>query len=112
VPAVSSPLSRAEATLRTLARELEGPDLDLVMHVGDISYANGNPVIWDSFMDAIEPLTRRVPYMVAIGAAHGSRGGGGGGCDPTGGSACSAVVRMTGAVCMLDGSTDCTCSFG
>jgi hypothetical protein len=45
------------------------------MHVGDISYANGNPVIWDSFMDAIEPLTRRVPYMVAIGAAQAACGG-------------------------------------
>ncbi len=38
-----------------------------MLHVGDISYANGDPDIWDSFMDGIEPVASRVPYMVAIG---------------------------------------------
>ena len=28
---------------------------ELVLHVGDISYANGNPGIWETFMDYIEP---------------------------------------------------------
>lgn len=41
---------------------------DMVLHVGDISYANGDEKVWDSFMDAIEPASKRVPYMVAVGA--------------------------------------------
>jgi len=53
------------ATLRTLSREVD--DLDLILHVGDISYANGDPDIWDSFMDSIEPIASCTPYMIAVG---------------------------------------------
>jgi len=41
---------------------------DMVLHVGDISYANGDGDVWDSFMAAIEPASKHVPYMVAVGA--------------------------------------------
>ncbi|KAI8466730.1 MAG: metallophosphoesterase [Monoraphidium minutum] len=47
------------------AREM--PWLDLALHVGDISYANGDPDVWDTFMESIEPLAARVPYMVQVG---------------------------------------------
>lgn len=40
---------------------------DFIMHAGDLSYANGHPGVWDEFMDFIEPVASRVPYMVAIG---------------------------------------------
>lgn len=39
----------------------------MVLHVGDISYANGRPEVWGAFMRAIEPAAQRVPYMVAVG---------------------------------------------
>lgn len=39
----------------------------IIIHIGDISYARGYPIIWDEFMHSIQPLSRRVPYMVAIG---------------------------------------------
>ena len=42
---------------------------DMVLHVGDISYANGDGAVWDSFMAAIEPASKHVPYMVAVGTA-------------------------------------------
>ena len=42
----------------------------MVLHVGDISYANGDGEVWDSFMAAIEPASKRVPYMVAVGACR------------------------------------------
>lgn len=42
---------------------------DMVLHVGDLSYANGREYVWNSFMDAIEPAASRVPYMVAVGVA-------------------------------------------
>jgi len=39
----------------------------MVMHVGDLSYADGTPSAWPTFMDLIEPVAKRVPYMIAIG---------------------------------------------
>jgi hypothetical protein len=57
----------------------------LILHVGDISYANGKPEIWDSFMDGIQPIASRVPYMVAIGNhEYGYRKGSGAMVDPSG----------------------------
>jgi len=43
----------------------EKPAFHLLL--GDISYANGNQPIWDSYLSQIEPMTRSVPYMVAYG---------------------------------------------
>lgn len=54
-----------------MARDVEG-GADMILHVGDISYANGDGKIWDSFMDAIEPASKRVPYMVAVGEGPGT----------------------------------------
>eukprot|EP00887_Chlorella_sp_A99_P004312 scaffold15.g4312.t1 len=56
----------AAATARRVAREVEA-GAGLVLHVGDLSYANGAPHIWDTFMEAIEPFAAHVPYMVAVG---------------------------------------------
>ncbi len=52
--------------MATLLDELD--TLDLVLHVGDISYANGNPDIWDTFMHTIEPIAAHIPYMVRPGS--------------------------------------------
>ncbi len=35
--------------------------------MGDISYADGSLEIWDTFMDAVQPLSSRLPYMVQVG---------------------------------------------
>ena len=37
-----------------------------MLHVGDLSYANGDPDIWESFLEGL-PFAARVPYMVAVG---------------------------------------------
>eukprot|EP00775_Hariotina_reticulata_P005096 gene5096-5337_t len=59
----------AASTLLRLHQEVDSHKnpSDLILHVGDISYADGDPDIWDSFMDSLEPIASRVPYMVAIG---------------------------------------------
>ncbi|KAI8467130.1 MAG: Metallo-dependent phosphatase-like protein [Monoraphidium minutum] len=57
----------AAPTLERLLREDLPSGLDLALHVGDVSYADGVPEIWDAFMDSIEPLAARVPYMVQVG---------------------------------------------
>jgi hypothetical protein len=45
----------------------EAGGLDLVLHVGDVSYANGRLEVWDAFMRQVEPYARSVAYMVAAG---------------------------------------------
>ena len=39
----------------------------MLLHIGDISYANGDPAIWDTFMEEIEPYASVAPYMIGIG---------------------------------------------
>lgn len=42
-------------------------DIDLVLHIGDISYAVGYSAQWDEFFDQIEPVASKVPYLTCIG---------------------------------------------
>lgn len=58
---------RADKTAENVAREVRENGVDLVLHVGDISYANGVVKIWDTFMEYIEPYASMVPYMIGIG---------------------------------------------
>ncbi len=37
------------------------------LHLGDISYANGNQPIWDTYLNQVEPLTRHIPMMITLG---------------------------------------------
>ncbi|KAM9991383.1 hypothetical protein ACTFIZ_004790 [Dictyostelium cf. discoideum] len=45
----------------------------LVLHIGDIAYADynkveqGNQTIWTNFLQTLEPITSKVPYMTAPG---------------------------------------------
>ena len=58
---------RADKTAENVKREVHDNGVDLVLHVGDISYANGVVKIWDTFMRYIEPYASRAPYMIGIG---------------------------------------------
>eukprot|EP00250_Pteridium_aquilinum_P028538 c37332_g1_i1 orf=702-2063(+) len=42
-------------------------NIDVIFHIGDMSYANGYLSQWDQFTEQVEPLSSRVPYMVASG---------------------------------------------
>ncbi|KVI06206.1 Iron/zinc purple acid phosphatase-like C-terminal domain-containing protein [Cynara cardunculus var. scolymus] len=52
-------------TTDTLIKDLD--NFDIVLHIGDMSYANGYISQWDQFLAQMEPITSRVPYMVASG---------------------------------------------
>lgn len=58
----------AAATVETALQEHIRDPLDFILHVGDISYGDGRPKQWETFMSQIEPVASSVPYMVAIGA--------------------------------------------
>ncbi|KAJ7571287.1 hypothetical protein O6H91_01G157900 [Diphasiastrum complanatum] len=42
-------------------------EVDMVFHIGDISYATGFLAEWDFFLEMIEPVASKLPYMTAIG---------------------------------------------
>lgn len=42
-------------------------NIDVVFHIGDISYANGYLSQWDQFTAQVEPIASTVPYMIASG---------------------------------------------
>ena len=49
-------------------RRVEGePSVDVVMHIGDISYARGYASVWDEFFEQIQGIATSAPYMVCIG---------------------------------------------
>jgi hypothetical protein len=41
--------------------------IDFILHVGDISYANGDMAHWDFFCREIAPIASRVPYLTVPG---------------------------------------------
>eukprot|EP00752_Nemacystus_decipiens_P008937 g7979.t1 len=43
------------------------PAIDLVLHAGDLSYADCEQERWDSFMRLLDPVASRIPWMVAAG---------------------------------------------
>lgn len=42
-------------------------DVDVVVHVGDVSYAVGHAKKWADWFEEIEPVATRVPYHVCLG---------------------------------------------
>ena len=62
----------------------EGDNLSAVHHFGDISYARGAAHVWDAWLDMIQPMSTRVPLMVAVGNHEYDHTDGGVGKDPSG----------------------------
>lgn len=44
---------------------------DLVFHVGDVSYAGGDPLTWKAWFDLVEPVASRIPWVPALGNHEG-----------------------------------------
>eukprot|EP00117_Sycon_ciliatum_P020301 scpid33377/ scgid3577/ Probable inactive purple acid phosphatase 2 len=44
-----------------------GKKIDMIGHVGDISYAIGKGYVWERFFYRVEPIATQVPYHVGIG---------------------------------------------
>lgn len=54
--------------INTTRRMLAGAaEAQLILHVGDISYAMGHATQWEVFHDLVAPLASRLPYMTSIG---------------------------------------------
>uniref|UniRef100_A0A0A9ENA2 Purple acid phosphatase n=1 Tax=Arundo donax TaxID=35708 RepID=A0A0A9ENA2_ARUDO len=53
------------STTKQITKDLE--NIDMVIHIGDISYANGYLSQWDQFTSQVEPIASTVPYMIGSG---------------------------------------------
>ncbi|KAJ0972580.1 hypothetical protein J5N97_020539 [Dioscorea zingiberensis] len=42
-------------------------NIDIVFHIGDITYSNGYISQWDQFTSQVQPIASTVPYMIASG---------------------------------------------
>ena len=79
--------SGAAGTAARVAARTSAAPFDFALHVGDLSYGEGNVGIWDAWLDLIEPYASRLPYLVSPGnhefdfssgnAAHDPSGDGG-----------------------------------
>ncbi|CAF0728269.1 unnamed protein product [Didymodactylos carnosus] len=52
---------------RVHERVLQGENIAVVLHIGDVSYARGIGALWDRFMTEIQPIAQTVPYMLGVG---------------------------------------------
>jgi hypothetical protein len=57
----------SRTTVNSLAALAAACWIDLVIHNGDVSYADGDEQHWDFFWRQIEPIASRVPYMTTPG---------------------------------------------
>eukprot|EP00250_Pteridium_aquilinum_P021385 c25104_g1_i1 orf=356-1489(-) len=53
--------------INAVSGEVSNGNVDMVLHIGDISYATGFLAEWDYFLDLITPISSKIPYMTAIG---------------------------------------------
>jgi acid phosphatase type 7 len=59
--------ANSDMTIKRLSDLIDRENIDMVVHNGDISYADGEFSHWDVFMRKIEPVASRVPYQVTPG---------------------------------------------
>jgi len=53
--------------VQTLLREMNNSNYRIIIHSGDISYANGKEPIWDDYFNMVEPVSSLVPWQTAPG---------------------------------------------
>ena len=57
-------VGRASVTASRAADEVLERDAELVLHVGDLSYADGIHKIWDTFLEMVEPYASRCSFQI------------------------------------------------
>lgn len=59
--------TNSDNTVADLIKLVDQGQLDVVIHSGDISYADGYMPHFDDFLNKVQPIAARVPYMVTPG---------------------------------------------
>ena len=58
---------RSSETIDKLINLTKSEAIDLLIHPGDIGYADGNMAGWDLFLRKIEPIASSIPYLTTPG---------------------------------------------
>jgi hypothetical protein len=58
---------RASSVMARVEDEVLHKDARFILHIGDVSYADGKGHVWEQFMEGICRFADSVPYMVAVG---------------------------------------------
>jgi len=59
--------TKAETNAERTYQGLYSRHLDVILHIGDLSYALGHSASWDLFLNEISPLSSHIPYMTSMG---------------------------------------------
>eukprot|EP00604_Paraphysomonas_vestita_P004199 CAMPEP_0174822084 /NCGR_PEP_ID=MMETSP1107-20130205/13057_1 /TAXON_ID=36770 /ORGANISM="Paraphysomonas vestita, Strain GFlagA" /LENGTH=316 /DNA_ID=CAMNT_0016040075 /DNA_START=607 /DNA_END=1557 /DNA_ORIENTATION=- len=59
--------TNSDGTVADLIKLVDEGQIDVVIHSGDISYADGYMPHFDDFLNKVQPIAARVPYMVTPG---------------------------------------------
>jgi hypothetical protein len=59
--------SLSDNTVASMTRLVDEGKLDVVIHSGDISYADGYMPHFDDFLNKVQPIATRIPYMTTPG---------------------------------------------
>jgi len=54
-------------TTNLILDDIENTQYDMLLHIGDISYAVGYAIRWEQFFHQIQPIATQIPYIVTIG---------------------------------------------
>lgn len=57
----------SDNTIASLIKLVERDEIDVVIHSGDVSYADGFEPHWDVFWNKVQPIAARIPYMTTPG---------------------------------------------
>ncbi len=60
-------IGQTEDTEQTIKHLAHNPGINLILHAGDLSYADCNQDLWDTYGQMIEPVSSRIPWAVGPG---------------------------------------------
>lgn len=65
--AIIGDLGQTDSSAKTVGDLNENDTIDMILHAGDLAYADCEPTRWDSYFAMVEPLASRMPWMVCPG---------------------------------------------
>lgn len=60
-------IGQTEDSRYTLSHLNQDKIIQMILHTGDLSYADCNQTAWDTYGQMIEPVSKRIPWMVGPG---------------------------------------------
>jgi hypothetical protein len=65
--AVLGDIGQSKNSISTINHIMKEKDVSMILHAGDLSYADCNQSLWDSYGEIIQPLASYTPWMVCPG---------------------------------------------